>query len=188
MHSNDPIQSWIPPQIDEASSKLSKNYQDVVIVNQAKQDGFNKGYQEGLTKAEQEYSGQLAQTKQLIFELSKIKVDLIQNAEYVLSDIAMMVAKKVIEHELTISKTQIENILREMLSKIPDMNDTIKIKVHPSDLQVVKKITTEETDKEIDISVDPALSVGSIKLKSDYTKLEYNIDKIFNSIVEKVSQ
>lgn len=188
MQSNIPVQSWIPPQIDEHASTQTKNYQDIVLSNQLKQDGFDKGYQEGLKKAEQEHAELLLQAKQIIHDLSKIKTELIQNAEYVLSDIAMMVAKKVLDHELTINKALIENVLREMLSKIPDMNESIKIKVHPEDLEVIKKITTNETDKEVDISVDPALSKGSIKLKSDFTKLEYNIDDIFNSIVEKASQ
>lgn len=188
MQSNNPVQSWVPPQIDEHASKQAKNYQDVVLSNQLKQDGFDRGYQEGLKKAENEHVELISQVKQLIHDLSKIKVDLIQDAEYVLSDIAMMVARKVIDHELSINKNLIEQVLREMLSKIPDMNESIKIKVHPEDLEVIKKITTDETDKEVDISIDPTLSRGSIKLKSDFTKLEYNIDDIFNSIIEKVSQ
>lgn len=188
MQSNTPIQSWIPPQIDETASGNTKNYQDVVLSNQLKQDGFNKGYQEGTARAEAEYLDQLSQAKKIIYELSKIKINLIQDAEYALSDIAMLVAKKVINHELTINKILIEKVLREMLSKISNMNGTIKIIIHPNDVEVVKKITTTETDKIVDISVDPNLSIGSIKLKSDFTKLEYNIDKIFNSIVEKVSQ
>lgn len=188
MQPNTPIQSWVPPQIDEQASNQVKNYQDVILSNHLKQDGFDKGYQEGLKKAEQEHATLISQAKQLIHDLSKIKIELIQDAEYVLSDIAMIVAKKVIDHELSINKTVIEKILREMLTKIPDMNDSIKIKVHPDDLDVIKKITTNETDKEVDISVDPTLSKGSIKLKSDFTKLEYNIDDIFNSIVEKASK
>ncbi len=188
MQSNVPVQSWVPPQIDEHASNQTKNYQDILLSNQLKQDGFDKGYQEGLQKAEQENAALFLQAKQLIHDLSKIKIELIQDAEYVLSDIAMMVAKKVIDHELTVNKTLIEKVLREMLGKIPDMNESIKIKVHPDDLEVIKKITTDETDKEVDISVDPTLSKGSIKLKSDFTKLEYNIDDIFNTIVKKVSQ
>lgn len=188
MQPNMPIQSWVPPQIDEQASSQSKNYQDIILSNQLKQDGFDKGYQEGFKKAEQEHAVLMAQAKQIIHDLSKIKVGLIQDAEYVLSDIAMMVAKKVIDHELSINKTLIEKVLREMLSKIPDMNESIKIKVHPEDLEAIKKITTSETDKEVDISIDPTLSRGSIKLKSHFTKLEYNIDDIFNSIVEKASK
>ncbi len=188
MQSKNPIQAWIPPQIDEAASTQTKNYQDIILANQQKQDGFDKGYQEGLMKAEQEYDVQISQAKRIIYELSKIKVDLIKDAEYVLSDIAMMVAKKVIDHELTINKSLIEKILKEMLSKIPDMNESIKIKVHPNDLETIKKISTNETDKEVDVGIDPTLSIGSIKLKSDFTKFEYNIDDIFNSIVQKVSE
>lgn len=187
MQPNNPIQAWIPPQIDETASIQTKSYQEIVLSKQLKQEGFDKGYQEGLIKGEHEYERQIGQVKQIIYELSKIKVDLIHDAEYVLSDIAMMVAKKVIDHELSINKMVIEKVLKEMLSKIPDMNESIKIKVHPDDLEIIKKITTNGTDKEVDISIDPSLSIGSIKLKSDFTKFEYNIDDIFNAVVKKVS-
>ncbi len=186
MQSNQPIQSWIPPKIDEAASTHSKKYEEVILSNQLKQDGFDKGYQEGLIKAEKENQSQQAKLKNFISDLSKIKLELIQEAECALSDIVITVAKKIINHELTVNKTIIEEIIREMLGKIPSSNKVVKIKVHPDNLETIKKIIADETDKEMELSVDASLSIGCIKVKSDHTKVEYNMDEIFDSVIKKI--
>ena len=62
----------------------------------------------------------------------------------------------------------------------------VKIKVHPDNLETIKKIIADETDKEMELSVDASLSIGCIKVKSDHTKVEYNMDEIFDSVIKKI--
>ena len=185
MKKNDSIQAWIPPQIDEMSSKIANNYQEVVLSNQLKQDGFNKGYQEGLMKADQEFQQQKENLSKIVIELNKAKIEFVKNSENVLSEIVLLIAKKVITHELTINKLQISNIFKEMLTKKPDTNKPIIIKVNPDDIAIIKKITESQPNENFEIFADADVSIGSIIMKSDFTRQEYNIDEIFNSIVEK---
>ena len=109
-------------------------------VDQIRKAAYAKGFVEGQKVGEE---GQNEKVKEAltalngaIRELVSLKTTLHKDAERQAVELGLMIARKIVCHEVSIDPETIFRVLREALKKIGDQND-IRVKIHPSDLQAI---------------------------------------------------
>ena len=143
--------------IDNYIKKREKNNEDMefeMVVNNKKKNineyninnntrvNFDKGYIEGekagFEEVRRKVEPVLKNFEEALKAIDDVKMKICQNAEKETIDLAIAIAKKIISQEITTNREVIINIIKNALKEIPN-KDEIKIKLNPSDLEIVLK-------------------------------------------------
>ena len=103
---------------------------------EASQQGFQAGYQEGVSLAQAEYEGLIAKAKETLDQALEEKRRIIAASEGDILQLALVIAKKVIGLELTVNPEVIKNLVQTALTKVCDV-DNVSVKVNPAEIAYI---------------------------------------------------
>jgi flagellar assembly protein FliH len=110
--------------------------------DQIRKEAYAKGFLEGQKVGEE---GQKEKVREVLealhtamVELDSLKNTLHNDAERQAVEIGLMIARKIVCHEVSIDPETIFRVLGEALKKVSDQKE-ICVKIHPSDLQAINE-------------------------------------------------
>lgn len=125
------------------------------IKKQAQQDGYDQGYQQGISNANQEYEMLLENARKIIKTIENEKVKRIEASDTVIVDLSVQIARKIIRDNLSENNDEWLKLVNNAITEIKE-NGEIKVLVHPNQFLLTNKIRDEyETNTQINISVYP---------------------------------
>lgn len=141
-----------------------------------REDSNNKGYADGLKKAQTDIESdrQMAmdQSKQIIEEASRTKIEILSSVEADMVRLVLAIAKKVIVADLMIQPEVIAEIIRQAIANLDDP-DNLRIYVNPADISAITDVIdwgglTEIGSRDIEIEVkgDQRISRGGSVIES----------------------
>ncbi len=154
------------------------------LERQAREEGYAAGRAEGLQAAQQQLREQMARLDALynaaVFPLQALD----QQTEQELARLAMLVARRVIAHELQLSPGLILQAVRQAAAALPAATRELRVRLHPDDLAVLRDAGAAESHWQL--LADPPLARGDCQLESERSRLDARVDTRLAAVIDGV--
>lgn len=186
---------WKLPPIDHADSQSSAAFVRSTFSssgadqshNEAIEEGFQKGYQDGLLAAQNEVTQQqtdLIQTLEFLRNpLQKINAQI----EHELVELSLAVAKQILRREIKTEPQHIIGLIRTAVEQLPPGDHEISIHLHPNDAGAVEKTLTKyDAEHEWNIVKDPAIRRTDCKIHAEPSFIDASAEAIINRLAVNI--
>ncbi|MCR8642193.1 FliH/SctL family protein [Paenibacillus sp. N1-5-1-14] len=157
---------------------------DEELVNTAKADGYEQGYAEGITKAEDEilsrYETMLMEARAILDDAHKIKEQIIGESEPFLIELSSSIAEKVISRQLSIEPEWTLEMIRNVLARRQEKG-VITLCVSPKHFAYINNAREEllmsiDSQAELQILPDSTVNDEGCVIRSSYGSVDARID------------
>lgn len=201
------VKIYNPQSFDQSKKTPKKSIDEIEkeAIQRAKsleEEGFKKGYEEGIKKAEQEAQEFLDKEKKRIQDICDKLMSILQKIDTYRSDLvkellpdlislSVEIAEKIIKKEVELDKNIVSYIAQEALSKVEDAVDTVTIKVNPIDydiivehLNILKDASSLKT-----INIEPVSSIqrGGCIIETEKGEIDARISEQIKELEDAVS-
>ncbi|MCX8070768.1 MAG: FliH/SctL family protein [Thermodesulfovibrionales bacterium] len=187
------IKKKTPEEIEaEAHEKAKEIYKEA----------FDKGYSDGLKKAEQEGKKLLDEGKKQIAEkcdrlesiINKLEVYRKDIVEQLLPDVinlSIEIASRIVRKEIELDRNIISYIAQETLSRVEERDETVTIRINPIDYDVIvehmNRLKESSGLKNIVIEPDHTIEQGGCLLETNKGEIDARIDEQIKELSDAVS-
>ncbi len=148
---------------------------------QARQEGYDAGYREGLERGGAESAALLAFSDAFHGEISRL--DEAVAAE--VATLALAIAQRVIGVAHQHDRTLIARVVEHALQALPANFDPARILVHPADLAVVQAHLGEEfAGRRISLAANAAVSRGGCRVQTSTTDIDGTLESRWQRVTE----
>jgi len=193
------IQKFIPLERDN-SAKREQEIQEKAnsIIQQAEeeaqkikenafQEGFVQGKEEGTRLALEQMQGMLREIQAYLSKLKSLDQTLRKESEQEIVKLASAIAQKIILQELKTDPSIVSNIVRAALTKVP-FSSKVKVRLSPADWEYVTSRSFDTTEyREIIFEPDNSITPGGCYLETDFGEVDARLDEQLQEI-ERVFQ
>lgn len=140
------------------------------LAEQARKDGYDAGYLEGLAQGKRE-AGQLRQeAEQLLEETWRLRREAILRVEPQVVELAVSAAERLLGRQLSLAPETIVSIVGQALKFVADYGE-ILVRVHPEDIQYCRTFQSElqaalRENAKLDLIADGSLERGSCRVET----------------------
>jgi flagellar assembly protein FliH len=178
----------IQKQIEEERNRWQ--YEKEQLMQLAKEEGFQSGYQQGKEEANHKYQLLIQKAQKIVDAAKKDYEDHIHASESTIVMIAMKVAERIIGTQLQENKELFGSLVKRAIKEIREHSDIV-IRTHPKFYDVVlaqKKEILSLLQKEKDIYVipDDELEEHSCIIDSSFGRIDASVDSQLSEIKEKL--
>ena len=162
----------------------------VQMREQAFQEGFEKGREEGTAKAEKEFFAivqpQFEQFSNLLHELDQVKTEVYAANEQFLIQLIFQISKSVLMGELKADREYVKRLTSQIVEKL-GAKDNIRLKVSRDDFANIDQLREFLKGafpdlKNIQIDVSEELVLGGVKVETDLSRINASVEAQFASI------
>lgn len=181
---------------DIASWWESKRAEDEELVNLSKQAGFEEGYRQGVSQAEnalrKEYSDMLAEASSILEQSYKLKQQIIQESEPFLIELSTSIAEKIIVRQLSLEPSWVIELIQKVLARRREKG-IITLCVAPSQFAYIQDareelITSIDSQAELEIIPDSSVQDQGCVIRSSYGSIDARIDTQLKEIKSALQQ
>lgn len=164
--------------------------QAVKIKGEARQDGYDQGYQDGFKAGEEaaktEFAPFLETLQRLVEDLSAFRRKMYPKVEREMVHMITELAKKVIHSELQSREDSIQDVIRLAVSSVLD-RETMTIKVNPADKLYAESYRPELHQlfteiKNITIEAQPAVQRGGCVITTNFGTVDAQVSNLGEQI------
>lgn len=159
------------------------------LKRKAYEEGFQKGYTEGLSQARGRIEKAMGRLESILRELEDFRRRIFSRTEEEILELAIAVAKKVLQRELMSDRQLVLRTLREAIKKVTE-GDTVKIYLSPDDIELVKEHRGEQLLEGVRglsgvvLHADPGITPGGCFIETEFG----HIDARLESQLEVIAQ
>lgn len=148
------------------------------IERQAHDEGYKKGYAEGLSQAKTTVQKKINVFEQLLLKMNAPFDELAEQAEEELMLLVLTLAKQLVRREIKAAPGEIIAVLRESIALLPSASAEIRIHLHPDDALLVKELlsVSDEGNQNWRLYEDPMLTRGGCKIVTDTSKIDATLE------------
>lgn len=157
---------------------------------QAYDDGFADGKTAGAEEARKEMETVLHQFRRAFIEVEKFRRELYLNAEAVAVELAMAVARKVVQVEIGTNPDVVAAVTREALTRIVDQ-ERISIHVNPADMPRIEQALGDfsgvvKSIEAVSFEPDGAVAPGGCLIVTNFGEIDAGIDTQLDTIASRL--
>ncbi|TAL91012.1 MAG: flagellar assembly protein FliH [Rhodanobacter sp.] len=154
------------------------------LAQQARDEGYAAGLAEGRAAAQQQLRQRLAELDALYNAAAQPLQLLDDQVAGELAQLATVVARRVIMHELKLAPDLIAGIVRQAAAALPLATRELRVYLHPQDLALLQELGTAE--RHWQLLADPALARGDCRLESARSRLDARVETRLTAIIDAV--
>jgi flagellar assembly protein FliH len=140
-------------------------------------EGFAKGYQDGLQEAEREMSASVKQIAAFTESLRQPVEKLADHVDDELVRLTLAIARQVIRRELRSDPDQIATMVKAARASLSNVQGILRISLHPDDAPLVRRMFSDEQSLEsVQILEDPSISRGGCGVSSDTSFVDATVE------------
>jgi flagellar assembly protein FliH len=128
--------------ISHGGSETNVKQRAARIEEEAYVQGFTKGEKDGIESGKKKLEPVLKTFREALLELENVRKEIYLNAEKDIVQLILAITRKIVCHEVVTNKEVVFKIVKEAIKKVVD-HEEIKIRVSPSDLQLLKDARAE---------------------------------------------
>jgi flagellar assembly protein FliH len=149
-------------------------------------DAFAKGYAQGeragLEAAATRGQAMLRRLGETVQELTALRADIIQRSERQVVQLAMAIAERMINREISLDRGLVCAMARVALDRLGE-NASATIRLHPDDFAAVSAgLGDGWKDQQITIAPDPMVSRGGCRVHSDFGFMDVDVASQFREL------
>ncbi|WP_041643842.1 FliH/SctL family protein [Mahella australiensis] len=153
-------------------------------------DGYNNGYKDGLQAGRSQYDDMIAEAQHMVDDAQKEKDKVMRAAEEELVELALSIAKEVLEHEISIDRNTIVYLAKKALKRCY-YSDGITIRVRDEDYGTLIEHLADFTSAKgenvnITILKDAAIDEGTCLIDTPTGTIDASIDTQMDIIAAKL--
>lgn len=158
------------------------------VERQAHEAGFARGRQEGREAAQQQAAPLVTALETTLSELDGLRERMRRHLEQEVVELALHVARKVVRHELSVSKETILCVVQEAMGRLEDPG-RIAIRLNPEDLEHIRgagerlAAVVDDLDS-IHFEEDPGIACGGCYIQTDYGEIDARIQEQLRVVEE----
>ncbi len=170
--------------IKEAELKVSE------IEHEAYKKGYEAGREEGYKEGQAEVMRLIDRLGTIVSTAVDIRDDIIRSSEKLMTEMILMIARKVIKDEIVERREVVINNIREAIKRVKD-RDRIDIRVNFADLDMTtahkdELIKMMESLKKVNIYEDSRVDRGGCIIETDVGAIDARISSQLDSIEEAI--
>ena len=154
------------------------------LEQQARDEGRAAGLAEGRAVAAQELRERLAQLDAVYEAVARPLQAFDEQVAQELARLAMVVAGRVVAHELQLSPELVVRAVREAANALPAATRELRVHLHPQDLALLRELGAAE--RHWQLLADPALARGDCRLESEHSRLDARVETRLAAVVDAV--
>lgn len=158
---------------------------------QARQDGFQQGYEEGRKAAEAEFSEArrqgMAQLGDLLENFRRALANLDETVGEQTLDLALEVASRVIGSTVKVRTELMVPLIREALQALPIHHGSLGIHVNPDEIEGLRADIGElASQSSFQLVPDSAVSLGGFLIKAGNSEIDAQIETRWRRVLEAI--
>lgn len=163
--------------------KVGKDEGFPIGKKEGKEQGEAQGYTEGFASGQAKIDHQVQNLEQIFEKLTLPLEKIDKNIEAKLVSMVLSLTEQVIKIEAKTNDNVLLSIINQAVNSLPEADGQVQILLNQEDLEVVKKFYNSEQlkEKKWSLLLDQTLPQANVKVKSNYSKVEYSIQ---NKIIE----
>ncbi|MEI7035942.1 flagellar assembly protein FliH [Fulvimonas yonginensis] len=184
-------QRWEPPQVGDAPTSAAAEpaahptVSDLeALERQAREEGYAAGLAQGLAEARAQGREQAARLASICEQAARPLDALDAVVEQELAQLAVVIARRVIAHELAMQPERIVQAVRQAVAALPSATRELRVRLHPDDLALLREL--EVTEAHWHLVADPALQRGGCRLESERSRLDASLETRLSAVVDAV--
>lgn len=157
---------------------------------EARAEGYAEGEKAGVEMGRKAVAPVVAQLRQTLVELEKLKKQLVARAEIEAVTLAMAVGRKIVHQEIRTDPQVVQNTVRAALERVVE-RDGIRVRVHPRDLEMVGGDGEDaysrlgEEMASVTFEADAAIEPGGCLVETRFGDIDARIDNQLEWIEEQ---
>jgi flagellar assembly protein FliH len=154
------------------------------LERQARDEGYAAGRAEGLADALRERQAIVARLESMLEAAARPLASLDDATEQELARLAVVIARRVLAHELTTAPELIVQAVQQAARALPSATRELRVRVHPDDLALLREHAVAEAHWQL--LPDPALARGDCLLESERSRLDARVETRLAAVVDAV--
>lgn len=154
------------------------------LEREAREAGYAAGLAEGRAVAETELRERLAHFDSILRAAARPLDKLDDATEQELARLALVIARRVVGHELKTSPTLIVRTVREAALALPASTRALRVHLHPDDLALLREM--EAAEPHWQLLPDPEMQRGDCLLESESSRLDARVETRIAAIADAV--
>jgi flagellar assembly protein FliH len=154
------------------------------LEEQARAEGYATGLAEGRAATQQQLQQRMAQLDALYEAAARPLLAFDEQTGQELTRLAMIVAGRVIAHELQLSPELIARAVRQAAAALPAATRELRVHLHPEDLALLQELGAVESHWQL--CADPRLARGDCQLESERSRLDARVETRLSAMIDAV--
>ncbi|MFT5174990.1 MAG: flagellar assembly protein FliH [Gammaproteobacteria bacterium] len=148
-----------------------------ITVDPDYEDGFAKGFAQGMQLAQTQTSENLKVLAQLTAYVREPMAMLDEQVDDELVRLVLAIARQVVRREVRTDPQQIVAVVREACGALDDVRGNLRIALHPDEARLVRAMfTAEESLAAIVVEEDPSITRGGCTVKSEISFVDAQVE------------
>ena len=158
------------------------------IQRQAYEEGFTSGEKAGFAEGEQKAAVLIDSLHELLETIARFKEDLVDNLESQTVDLAITIARKIINEEIQTRPEVIVSMVKEALRRL-QRSGTILIKINPvlHEMFMEKKAELLEVHGDITFDVNSSIAVAGPLVVSQIEEVVTDVGSLLDNVIEELT-
>jgi flagellar assembly protein FliH len=182
------VQRWTMPVVEQPVARNATSRPTVAdleaIGEQARREGYEQGLAEGRKAARVELDSQLQQLRTLCDALARPLADVDAAVERQLAELAMLVARGVLQAELRLHPEHLLKVVRKAIGALPAATTRIDIIVHPQSAALLREGLTEADERGWRIVEDAQLEPGDCRIAGADSRIDARFETRLAAMVD----
>jgi len=154
------------------------------LEREAREAGYAAGLAEGRAAAETQLRERLAHFDSMLHAAARPLDKLDDATEQELARLALVIARRVVGHELKTSPALIVRTVREAALALPAATRALRVYLHPDDLALLREMDAVEPHWQL--LPDPEMQRGDCLLESESSRLDARVETRIAAIADAV--
>jgi flagellar assembly protein FliH len=184
-------QRWEPPQVGDAPAAAATQPADHPTVSdlealerQARDEGYAAGHAQGLAQAQAQGRERVARLEAICTQAARPLDALDAAVEQEMAQLALLVARRVVAHELATRPELIVQAVRQAAAALPAATRELRVRLHPDDLALLRELDAAEPHWQL--VAEPALERGDCLLESERSRLDARLETRLAAMIDAV--
>lgn len=173
-----------PAEAAEAQAALPTVADLEGLEREARDAGYAAGLAEGRAAADAELREKLALLDGILHAAARPLEALDDATEQELARLALVIARRVVGHELKTSPALIVRTVREAALALPAATRNLRVYLHPDDLALLRELEAAEPNWQL--LPDPDMQRGDCLLESESSRLDAKVETRLAAIADAV--
>lgn len=182
------VQRWTMPVVERPAPAQDPSRPTVAeieaIGDQARREGYEQGLAEGRRAAHGELQSKLQHLRSLCDALAQPLADVDAAVERQLAELAMLVARGVLQAELKIQPQHVLNIVRKAIAALPAATARIDVVVHPQSAALLREGLTGAKEHGWHIVEDAQLRPGDCRIVGADSRIDAGFETRLAAMVD----